>query len=923
MKHLNLCIAFLVVLGSIRSSAVPEAGSRRCRGESGAASVPAATRAYGEGALPILQPAQYGSPSGEFRFDVNPTSRYGAGPSTVRMLRGGQEIWSKKLPVTPWEVAVTDQGYVGAYAYSTGWRGLPRDGRFHVLVVSPDGQVLANLATARDGGTFHSPPNPLAAGLLASDELDLLIVRIRSPEHGIPEIWRSYRLTTGQEASPLAPPELTTLAEEDRAYVQEVRTVPGTPLLLPWWWYSGLADSRLLGYVADGAVFKLHDIAGHEVWSLDLPGDYTVVGDEQADDLLESRIRRRGAIRSVGPTSRFSVLSVRAGKRIDFEVRQRKEPQGGWHVERLAEEEMLPLADPEPKAPPAIDLEELGTVELKPESPLATSAVRDVQAIGFTDDGCVEFIRKKPERRVFTYVRLRPDGSLDFETPFASVDPEGSCSIGWYDAPGDHWYLFLHSWGEEGWRRLLRVNVREGTMTEVGGVNVPSLETMAPTLDGGLLAVVRYDQRSTSKGALIRYDADGQRMWVVWEDSNDPTKLWNPKGVVQARDGTIAVVGGKRKELQLYDAEGGHLRNIDLRASWGKTPRHPTKAWASPEGGVWVKDRNGLWQMDLEGNLLGAASPRMSEADAPSRIAARIAISPEGRIWCTDRTSIYRLDMEGIVDLTLGTASIAAVLQKPGAILVDHLGRVLVQDTRTGAVHVFDSAGGVLGVCSPAEGDFDEINANSCLAVDAGGRVFAARDNLSESGGFVKFESTGRRIGVVQLPSSNVALDSGSGGWWGEANYESTMRRWDENGAVQSTIDRRSDRHWIRNVADFTTTRDGGLMVLDAPRVMTQDGGAFLALFDKNGTGLKTVRLPEGVMAFSTLASCESWSVIGSWGSPRLLVRHRDGEIFLFNPGGPDNRDRWNHGFSPDEKELWSVEVQILKLHRFALPEDD
>ena len=109
-------------------------------------------------------------------------------------------------------------------------------------------------------------------------------------------------------------------------------------------------------------------------------------------------------------------------------------------------------------------------------------------------------------------------------------------------------------------------------------------------------------------------------------------------------------------------------------------------------------------------------------------------------------------------------------------------------------------------------------------------------------------------------------------------------------------------------------------MVVDEPRDMTQDEGAFLALFNENGKGLGTVELPEGVVAFTTLASCDSWSVIGSWGSLRLLVRHQDGKIFLFDPGASESRSRWGFGFSADEKELWGVEVDSLMLRRFALP---
>ena len=74
--------------------------------------------------------------------------------------------------------------------------------------------------------------------------------------------------------------------------ILDAQAVPGTPLVLTHWWKSVYPPRY-------GALFTLVDPQGKPAWSLSLDDDYTVPGDESAEDRIREMIWSKGAILSV------------------------------------------------------------------------------------------------------------------------------------------------------------------------------------------------------------------------------------------------------------------------------------------------------------------------------------------------------------------------------------------------------------------------------------------------------------------------------------------------------------------------------------------------------------------------------------------------------------------------------------------------
>src|SRR5262245_47587758 len=80
------------------------------------------------GPPPVVNPARYRSPSGDYGLNVDPSHRYGEGSGTYRLTHRGQEIWAGERPFTLLQAAVTDEGVVTGYSYDGGVGYLNHEG---------------------------------------------------------------------------------------------------------------------------------------------------------------------------------------------------------------------------------------------------------------------------------------------------------------------------------------------------------------------------------------------------------------------------------------------------------------------------------------------------------------------------------------------------------------------------------------------------------------------------------------------------------------------------------------------------------------------------------------------------------------------------------------------------------------------------
>ena len=162
---------------------------------------------------PTLNPKTYTSPSGKYSLFVNPSELYGRGKAAYRLTLEGKEIWSAEKPYTLWDARVADDGTAAGYSYSHGWEGFSEAGfeagigDFRVVIIDPRGKERLNQVTNREESNFlHTPPNPLASGLIMDAANDRLVVRLFDADlNRQAESWWAYRLSTGTTLEPCQP----------------------------------------------------------------------------------------------------------------------------------------------------------------------------------------------------------------------------------------------------------------------------------------------------------------------------------------------------------------------------------------------------------------------------------------------------------------------------------------------------------------------------------------------------------------------------------------------------------------------------------------------------------------------------------------------------------------------------------------------
>ena len=198
--------------------------------------------AASEGPPPTLNPKSYASASEKYSLFVDPSDLYGRGKAFYKLTRDGREVWSAEKPYTLWDARVGDDGLVIGYAYSHGWRGFSNAGHsagmgdFRVVIIDPRGKERLDQVTKRDESRFeHTPPNPLASGLIIDAANDRMVVRVLDADvNRQAESWWVYQLSTGKTLTTFRPKELKDRQEPVR-YVMDAKPGIGTPLTPMHW----------------------------------------------------------------------------------------------------------------------------------------------------------------------------------------------------------------------------------------------------------------------------------------------------------------------------------------------------------------------------------------------------------------------------------------------------------------------------------------------------------------------------------------------------------------------------------------------------------------------------------------------------------------------------------------------------------------
>lgn len=879
----------------------------------------AAARAS-EGPPPVLNPKTYLSPSGEYRLHVDPSTMYGQGKATYRLERGGQVVWEGERPFTLWDGGVTDDGLVAGYGYSHGWRGFPTeacrkelsradwDGDFRVVILDGKGKPRLDAAEKRESSRFmHTAPNPLAEGMFVDGENDRLVVRVADPDlNRRTATWRVYRLSDGKRLADLRPRDhLTGIPRfcDDVA----VRPVRGTPLALVHWW---LFDQP------PGGKFTLLGADGRPVWTLDLPGDYAVAGDQQAEFRLRDTVWQHGAILSCDQPRRFSLWHVAEKQRVSYEVRPRAGAPTAWDVVETGRTAFnLPT-----KEPPQLDtrpLEHLGTIRLG--QPATTQpAIRDVRQFGFDAAGRIGFVRHDADGAA-TFVLVTAEGRVAAEITVANA-PDGR-QRDWQCAwlRDDRWVVIGIGWGVEPAHRSLRVEAEAGTFTEMPSFACPArVERLVSDRQGGFVVLVKgeFDQ-----DGVIAFDGEGQRRWRAPRKHSGPDILMSPEDVALTTDGSVAVVCSFNKVVQLFDGRGKHLRRIELKNALSREPVYPSEVGADRDGGLIVGDWQGTppaWRITGRGRLVSSLDPKFADGRTfPLHFG--IAAAPDGRLWTTDGSSLLRLTDKGVVDRILGEAPSPDNLGQVAGMTVDAQGRSYLVSDRTCAIHVFDAAGVRVRVCEPLPGDFSSNIGGAEISVAGDGR-FVLSANLFNDHGFLRFDRDGRRLGFVS------EAEAGPRGAW--LFKPRGPERWSighdavylvgADGKVLRTIERRPDNNWLERVQTAAVAPDGGLAVT-AYDSRAIESRPVLCAYTPSGEPVTTIALPaDGYvlrLAFNgrvvVYRQDKSWFVadVASGAVRRLAVDLPENPASL-----------WQCFFVAGGDELWLCEPNSRIVERYPAP---
>lgn len=864
-----------------------------------------------EGPPPILQPADYASPSGKFVLHVDPSRRDGGGPGAYRMTRDGEPVWEKTLDVTAWRASVADDGRVAGYGYTAGWRDHRLEGEFRVIILDAGGELVANAATKREGSRYlHSPPVPLAAELLLQPELDRLRIRVIEKDQEYQTRGWEFRLSSGERLNDweVEPPVDLERDSEGFINLRMAAALPNSGLILLCWNYMDGESTQ--GTDHWGHIYELRNAADESVWREDRPLDLVVPGDVETTVQLSFAIQSHDTLLETAPGGHFALWSPSEATRSDYIAR---EVDDQWKVERTAVEAFVPVENHGPTAEP-ITLERLGRVRLLRTPESLDQELGDVRAFGFTAEDTVVYLRAVDSG--YESVHLTADGAIEstraIELP---AQLRGPLDEHW--AGDDRWMLSHRTGPRSRSSELYRADARTGQVQALGEFPVIDIRRILPTPEGGNVMLATFYDGYGTRAVVMCIGEDGEILWRQDQARGGYARddlIRSPVDMAITAEGLIALLEPRRRNLQLFDGSGAHVRNQDLGEVFGTDATYFARVVADSSGGVWIADQSRFVRVDAEGEVSAPLEPRFG-GSAPS-LRRELRADSRGRLWNTDGVMIASTDELGNSGATFGRTRTDAPPLTASAAHIDRRGRVWLLDEDRNTWHAFSADGAALHSCelprpfSTTTLDRPTSTADGSLWVPASRRsnykhhqVFSPEGELGEH---------------VNFEESDVESDTHGEGAWRLARYEGHLEHLDVERVVDRRLPRRPDHLWWRNPRAFHHSACGArFVVLDTGGGGGSNAPPALAVFDGEGNGLDVIELPRRFD--SQVATSAEWAAVWDSGASITLVDLQGRRVQRF---AIDAAGHCEWGFSPDGTELWCVDLAAITLHRFALPTD-
>lgn len=886
---------------------------------------------------PPLHPKTYHSPSGEFSMFVNPSDRQGRGSAEYRLLQGSREVWHGERPFTLRDVRVLDDGTAAGYGYTLGpegWGGASRDdyGEFVVAIFDPQGKVRLKEAVRRGYGesVFEDQyPQPEAQGLVVDSENDRLIVLVADADINRQNTaWQQYRLSTGKSLGTIHPKQ--NIADSDRLHWSHApRPIPGIPLTLVQW-YRSEWEPHL-----KGTHFAVVDMEGKPVWQLALRDDYSIPGDEKAEERLFKWFRANSAILSVEAGGRFDLYFAKERQRVSFVVQ--RHDAGTWKVIEIGrkkcvrpEESMANQGTkPSEEGLPRISLDYLGAIELRGSAAKSKRLFDEYDLGGFTVDqrGCFVFVQDGGGK-AGALLRIDAQGAVVGRVPLPALKGEHEHWSGHACLDDDRVAVTESQYGVEGKSKAWIADFASGALTPLPDFECPSVEAILGLPNGGFAVLATHHSKYTMETDLRAYDAKGRLQWKVGEGQpKERETLFSPKDICLTPDGLIAVIEVIGHKIKFYNQSGHFVRLVDLTQAWGREPKYPCEIEAMPNGELLVGDAvasgGDFVRMASSGKILSEFSLRFPDGRP---FISSVQPGPDGRMWASLNRALLEVNEKGVVDRVVGEAPTTERLDRIAAATMDRHGRLYALDEHTYCVHVFSPEGTPLFLCKP---DPREIPAGRGgfpnLTISDAGEIFVSREAKSSykaSGGYLHFSAKGDCQGVARLNLDSITeewhFQPGTGRRWVRCYYEIALA--DATDRVTKRIERRPDGHWLEGPDALAVASDGSMVVFDCA-FQNSASKPSLNVYSADGEPVKTFPTPAVLGRYLKIAFHGEWIAATGYDGPLALFDRKGKAVLDFEAGKKltPNRDRFLF-FSPDGKELRILDAETQTIHRFAVP---
>jgi hypothetical protein len=884
-----------------------------------------AYRAPAQG-TPPLQPATYQSPTGEWALEVDPTSRFGAGPATCRMLRDGKPVWIKHVAFTLRGVSIDERGYAAGHAYDQGWTGRP-DGNFVLVVLSPSGEIVGQHAwPLHMGRELHGSAKPWVRESILDAARGAVVFRTETSEgQDSFEEWIVLELEGGRLLDRYRPDERAQVARLRGAQVIDMLPIPKTPLHVVSWRTSIDPDDSSAKDLCIAAL----DPDGKPVATLALPKALDVAS--RSGRNLWQEMWRRGNLLPVEHDEGFAVWLPNSALRVDYGVKQLP-GDSQWMIEELDRTPYEPPEEPLATDPPnePIELRLLERVQLLGKQRPEPGAIRDIVALGFDGRGGFQAIRcDDSDRFVFTNLLLDERGEVRLERPIAPFGRPHK----WQSLGAGRWLVTAYGDADRT-PAIVVESTGELSPCRVADSDFSKLREVLATPDGGLVVLgTRAGIGYSWSSAVARYDAAGTRLWLtILGRSEDRDPLSDADGLCVCPSGLVVAVDEFHGVVGVIEPDGDFVATLKLAELWDHAPHVEDIQPDGNEGFLVVENRNSpvVRRVGLDGRIRSSFVPRHPDGSKDAWLARNVRRAPDGRLWTFDFRSLLRLSDDGTADLVLGQSRDSEYLDYPSTGFVDPLGCIAMLDGPTRVLHVFDRSGSLLHTAAPRPGDFegnsDELDVSGSFAGDH----FIKSTALA--GGWLAFDGEGKRLGETDLGTgrrdfSSVVSFAPSNSFWvcGYEDNEAAILR-DRELQELGRIDRRDDRRWFEDLEGLAVAPSGSVAVLESLPFTGQGElytgrGTALAWFDVHGKPIGHLVLSNS-SANHLIAYSGEWIAVASYTAEGIWLASTHGKgIKRFTPP-----PEWSAGLSgvlgvsPDGRELWLVQPSERVLWRFALP---